>query len=186
MFRSIILLLGMTLGNMTAAAELDPASVYQLQASFSNQDAVEFRLLTRRGQVQLVAMFYTSCQYVCPLIVDSARGVEHALSDDERGRLGILLVSMDPEHDTSEKLLGVLQKRKLDPKRWTLARTDEGGVRKLAALLGVRYRKLANGEFNHSSALILLDAEGRVIARTEKLGPKPDAEFLKAVQAALK
>ena len=68
------------------------------------------------------------------------------------------------------------------PTRWTLARTDEKGVRTLAALLGVRFRVLSDGEFNHTSALILLDAEGRVIARTETLGNKPDPVFLAAVK----
>jgi protein SCO1/2 len=49
----------------------------------------------------------------------------------------------------------------------------------------VRYRKLADGDFNHTSALILLDADGRIIARTEKMGAVPDPEFLKAVKKAL-
>ena len=46
-------------------------------------------------------------------------------------------------------------------------------MRKLAGVLGIRYRELADGEFNHTSALVLLDAEGRVLARTEKLGASP-------------
>ena len=54
----------------------------------------------------------------------------------------------------------------------------------LAGVLGVRYRELADGEFNHTSALILLDAEGRVLARTEKMGAKPDPEFVAAVRRA--
>ena len=67
----------------------------------------------------------------------------------------------------------------------SFSRTDEKGVRTLAALLGVRYRVLADGEFNHTSALILLDAEGRVVARTETLGSKPDPVFLAAVRKTL-
>ena len=59
-------------------------------------------------------------------------------------------------------------------------------MRKLAALLGIRYRQLADGEFNHTSVLILLDAEGRILARTEKLGAKPDPAFLAAVRKALR
>jgi protein SCO1/2 len=49
----------------------------------------------------------------------------------------------------------------------------------------VRYRKLANGEFNHSSELILLDAEGRVLARTDKLGGVPDPAFVAKVRQAV-
>ncbi len=168
-----------------AATPLPSDSVLQIHHVFTNQDAKKFKLSERRGKPQLVAMFYTSCKYICPLIVDSAKGVERSLTLAERQRLSILLVSIDPARDTPEALLYIVNKRKLDTKRWTLARTDESGVRTLAALLDVRYRALSDGEFNHTSALILLDAEGRVIARTETLGNKPDPQFLVAVKKTL-
>ena len=79
----------------------------------------------------------------------------------------------------------VFDKRRLPADRWTLARTEAAGVRRLAAVLGIRYRPLADGEFNHTSALVLLDGEGRVLARTETLGSVPDPAFLAAVKAAL-
>ena len=168
-----------------AADALPGDSVYLLDDAFSDQAGKPFKLADRRGRPQLVAMFYTSCRYICPLIVDSAKGVEHALSPAERARLGVLLVSLDPARDDTAALASVARKRQLDPARWTLARTDAGAVRRVAALLGVRYRALADGEFNHTSALVLLDAEGRVLARTERLGPVPDPAFLAAVKAAL-
>jgi protein SCO1/2 len=168
-----------------AAAELPGDSLYLLQDSFSDQSGNAFQLADRRGKPQVVAMFYTSCRYICPLIVDSAKGVEHALTPAERARMGVLLISMDPARDDTAALASVARKRRLDPARWTLARTEAGTVRRVAALLGVRYRELADGEFNHSSALVLLDAQGRVVARTERLGPVPDPAFLAAVKAAL-
>jgi protein SCO1/2 len=50
----------------------------------------------------------------------------------------------------------------------------------------VRYRQLADGEFNHTSALLLLDREGRIVARTEKIGSVADPDFVAAVHHALK
>lgn len=179
-----ILLLALPLTGR-AAADLPGDSVYLLDAGFSDQAGKAFTLADRRGKPQLVSMFYTSCRYVCPLIVDSAKGVEHALSPAERDRLGVLLISMDPARDDTAALASVARKRKLDPARWTLARTEAASVRSVAALLGVRYRALADGEFNHTSALVLLDGEGRVVARTERLGSVPDPEFLAAVKTAL-
>jgi len=172
-------------GVALAARPLPDDSIYQLQDSFFNQDGEAFQLASRRGKPQLVAMFYTSCKYICPLIIDSGRGVDHALSPAERSGLQVLLVSLDPARDDVAALDYIASKRKLDRSRWTLARTEKSGVRKTAALLGVRYRELADGEFNHSSALILLDADGRVLARTEKIGAVPDQEFLAKVKAAL-
>jgi protein SCO1/2 len=168
-----------------AAAPLPPDSVYRLEAAFSDQAGREFRLAERRGRPQVVAMFYTSCKFVCPLIVDSAKGVEHSLTEAERPGLDLLLVSMDPARDDTAALRSVADKRRLDPARWTLARTGPAEVRKLAALLGVRYRALADGEFNHTSALVLLDRDGRRLATTTQLGSVPDPAFMVAVRAAL-
>ena len=113
------LLLMLTLlgsGNVVAAAtDLPPDSVYQLDAPLSDQEGHAFQLADKRGRVQLVAMFYTSCAYVCPLIIDSAKGIEHALSDAEREKLGLLLVSLDPARDDTAALKYIADKRKLDP-----------------------------------------------------------------------
>jgi len=56
-------------------------------------------------------------------------------------------------------------------------------VRKLAAVLGIQYRALKNGDFNHTTALILLDADGRIAGRSTQLG-NADPAFVKAVKAA--
>jgi protein SCO1/2 len=168
-----------------ATPALPGDSVFRLEDRFTDQSGHDFALAQRRGQPQLVAMFYSSCPYACPLLVDSGKGVEHALTAAERARLRLLYLSLDPARDTPKALAALAAKRKLDPARWTLARTDDAGVRRTAAALGVRYRKLANGEFNHSSVLILLDRDGRVLARTEKLGAVPDPAFVAKVKAAL-
>ena len=167
------------------ATPLPADSILQLTDTFTAQDGHAFTLAERRGKPQLVAMFYSSCKFMCPLLIDSARGVDRALTTAERARLDVLLVSLDPDRDTPTVLKALSEKRKLDSKRWTLARADAPAVSKIAALLGVRYRKLADGDFNHTSALVLLDADGRILARTEKMGAIPDPEFLKAVKKAL-
>lgn len=115
----------------------------------------------------------------------SAKAVEHALDPAQRDRVAFLIVSMDPARDDPAVRRGIVDKRGLDTKRWTLARTDKGAVRLHASLLDVRFRELADGEFNHTSALVLLDAQGRRIARTERLGGAADTEFVDAVKAAL-
>ncbi len=168
-----------------AKAPLPTDSVYQLPLALTDQHGKTWDWRGKRGQPQLVAMFYTSCQYVCPLIVDSGKAVEKSLAPTERAKLGILLVSMDPEHDTPAALMSVADKRRLDPVRWSLASPKPGEVRGVAGVLGVRYRELADGNFNHTSALVLLDREGRIIARTEQVGSRVDPEFLAQVRRTL-
>ena len=188
MRRLLVLFLGLVLAGAAAAATapLPGDSVLRVPANFKDQDGKAFTLAQRRGGVQLVTMFYSSCPYACPLIIDTGKGVDHALAPAERARLRVLLLSLDPVRDTPAKLSALAAKRKIDTARWTLATTDAGGVRQTAAVLGIRYRQLANGEFNHSSVMILLDADGRILARTEKIGAQPDPAFLAAVRSALR
>ena len=177
---------------LAAAAATPPAgplpddSLYRLEDTLTDQDGKDFTLADGRGRPRIVTMFYASCRFVCPLIVDSAKGIDRSLSAVERDRLGYLLVSIDPARDDPAALKAVADQRGLAAPRWTLARAEAGPVRRLAAVLGVRYRELADGEFNHTTVLVLLDADGRVVARTEALGSKPDPDFLAAVKAALK
>ena len=159
-------------------------SVYQLPLKLTDQSGRTTDWRSRRGKPQLVSMFYTSCQYICPLIVDSGKAVEKNLTPPQRQRLGILLVSMDPARDTPKALQQIVDKRHLDTSRWTLASPPAGDVRAAAGVLGIRYRQLADGEFNHTSALVLLDKDGRILARTEQVGSKPDPGFLAAVRKA--
>lgn len=168
-----------------AATSLPGDSLYHLDASLTDQDGRGFRLDSLRGEPVLVTMFYTSCKYVCPLIVDSARGVDHALGPDRRAGLRVLLVSMDPARDTPAALRAVVDQRRLDVPRWLLARTSPDDVRRLAAALGVRYRALADGEFNHTSLLVLLDRDGRPVATAPANGAVADPAFMVAVEAAL-
>jgi protein SCO1/2 len=168
-----------------AAADLPGDSVYRLPVTLVDQDGRTSALAQRRGTPQLVSMFYTSCQYVCPLIIETMKRTQQALLPAERAHVRVLLVSFDPERDTPQRLRQVYAERKLDKASWTLARTDAGNVRALAAVLDIQYRALANREINHSSALVLLDSEGRIAARTDKIG-ELDPEFVAKVQAALR
>lgn len=167
------------------AAALPGDSIYQLQLPLtdSNGQTRDWRAL--RGKTQLVTMFYTSCKFICPLIIESGKAVERQLTPAQQKRLGIVMISMDPARDTPAALKKIADQRKLDGSRWTLASPRSGDVRAVASVLGIRYRQLADGEFNHSSVLILVDAEGRILARTEKIGSKPDPEFVSAVRKAL-
>lgn len=160
-------------------------SVYQSTAQLIDAQSRRFAWNAKRGQPQLVSMFYTSCRFVCPMIVDGAKAIEQHLGAAERTRLGVTLISLDPRRDTPDVLARTGRERDLDPSRWTLARPDPQDVRAIAGLLGVRYRALADGEFNHTTVLVLLDADGRVIARTERVGGLPDPAFLAAVRRTL-
>jgi protein SCO1/2 len=168
----------------TAATAIPSHSIYQLDTPLTDQAGHPFSLPDKRGRPMIVSMFYTSCQFVCPMLVDAIRVTEQKLSEAERQRLSVLLVSFDPAHDTVDVLRKTAEQRQIDTARWSLARTDAKQVRKLAALLDIQYRALDNGDFNHSTVLVLVDADGRIVGRTSELGGA-DPAFVKLVKATL-
>jgi protein SCO1/2 len=181
---ALLLAAPMVLAGPPKDAPLPGDSIYQLPVKLTDQDGKTRDWRDLRGKPRVVAMFYTSCKYICPLIVDSGKAVEHRLTPAQRDRIGLVLVSMDPARDDPAALKKVADQRKLDTARWTLAAPRPDEVRSVAGVLGIKYRALADGEFNHTSALVLVDAEGRILARTERMGPIPDPDFLAAVRKA--
>ena len=184
--RLLVLVAGLLLAGIALAAPpLPKDSVYQLDLPLTDSTGRTADWDQLRGKPRLVSMFYTSCQYICPLIVESGKAVERQLTPAQRAKLGVALISMDPARDTPAALRKVATDRKIDVGRWLLASPRQADVRQVAAVLGIRYRQLADGEFNHTSALVLVDANGRILARTETLGSKPDPAFVGAVRKAL-
>jgi protein SCO1/2 len=165
-------------------ASLPGDSVYQLDLALVDQDARHLSFAGLRGKPRVVSMFYASCPYMCPLIIDTLRLTEGQLDARQRERLEVLMVSFDSARDDPATLKALATKRRIDTGRWTLARAEPADVRKLAAILGIRYRALDDGEFSHGSVLILLDADGRIVARSDTMG-KVDPAFVAAIAAVM-
>ena len=179
---AFVLALGMPAQGMAAAAVAWPSeSVYHLDAKLLDQDGTALPFASTTGRPRLVTMFYTSCQFVCPLIIDTLLKSEHELPAPDLAGLDVLMVSFDADVDTPVVLKAMADKRRLDTPRWRLAHAAAPDVRRIAAVLGIQYRQLQNHEFSHSSVLILLDAQGRIVARTERLGD-PDPDFVAAIK----
>jgi protein SCO1/2 len=180
-----VLVLAATASGASPLAPPPGNSVYRSDIKFTDDHAQGFAWGDKRGRPQIVSMFYTSCKFACPMLIDAVRGVEQALGSDERARVGVTLVTLDPVRDTPVALARMRKERGLDA-QWTLARPEPRDVRIVASLLGVRYRALADGDFNHTNVLVLLDSEGRIIARTERVGGYPDPAFVIAVRESLR
>jgi protein SCO1 len=82
----------------------------------------------------------------------------------------LLLISIDPARDTEQRLHDLALERKIDTTRWTLARASEADVRRIAAVLNIKYRQLPNGDFNHSSTVTVLSGRGEILAQSDRLG----------------
>ncbi|TPE43372.1 SCO family protein [Pontibacter mangrovi] len=163
---------------------LSDMSLYNLSSEWQNQNGEPLTLPQLQGKVQLMAMIYTSCTYACPRIVADLRRIEESLDKYETGDVGIVLVTMDPENDTPEKLKAFAQENKLNPDRWTLLTSSEANIQELAVLLNMKYKNSGNGQIAHSNIISVLNAQGEIMHQQQGLGTDPD-ETVKSIEALL-
>lgn len=150
-------------------------SIYHAGSVWTDQHGQERSIGSLEGRVQVVGMVYTNCAFACPRMVVDMKRIEAELGPELVDRVGFVLVSIDPERDTPERLGEFATGSRLDPDRWTLLHGDDGDILELAALLGVHYRRMADGEFVHSNLLTVLDGEGQVVHRQLGLDSDPTA-----------
>ena len=148
-------------------APLAGTSVYNLAASFTDQHGKPFDFAAVRGSAVLTTMFYASCTSICPLLISQLKWVDEKLPPETRAKTQVVLFSLDPERDDVAKLQALAKQHGIDDPRWHFLRTAKDNVREIAAVLGVRYASLPDGEISHSPVIALLDREGAIVTRSE-------------------
>lgn len=174
------LLLLSTLTVAWSGVDLPRNSLYLLNVPLTDQDGNRSNWQDTVPGPRIVSMFYTRCDYVCPMLFEAIRSLESSLPASSLQHLRVGLVTLDPARDDVTALKTTAAQRGGDPARWRVYRTADADVRKLAGMLGIQYRRLSDGEFNHSTVMILLDANGVELARTLSIA-KADPVFIKAV-----
>ena len=79
------------------------------------------------------------------------------------------------------RLASVARLHGLDSAGWRLGRPEQGDLEAFAATLGIAYRARDNGQISHNAMVALLDAEGRIVARTTDTG-SPNPAFIEALR----
>jgi len=169
-------------GSMEAAPPRGD-SIYAVSASLVDQRGQPVGLDLFRGHPVLISMFYATCPDACPLLIADLQRAERELPPRIRADLRVVLVSLDPGRDTPDALQALARARHVDESRWQLLRAPEDTVREIAAVLGIKYRRLPDGNFNHSSVITLLSPEGVIVVRDEAVGG-PHTALLRSLQSA--
>lgn len=156
-----------------APAQATAFSIYDLETTWQDQQSRTITLGDLAGRPRVIAMVYTNCAYACPRILKDMKRIEGELRA-EGIDAGYVMVSIDPQRDTPQRLHEYAQSTLLEPKDWTLLRGTSDGTLELAALLGVRYRQTSDTDFEHSNVITLVDAEGRIVHRQLGLNAEPD------------
>lgn len=150
------------------AAPLSSRSLYQLDAKWTDDAGGTVSLASFRGQPVILAMFFASCEYACPVLVSDIQRLRTQLPPADAARTRVVLVTFDTERDTPAALRAFRERSGLDA-NWTLLRGEDTAVQELAMLLGVKFRREARGQFAHSNLFALLNADGEIAHQTQGL-----------------
>ena len=149
--------------NDEPSAGFTDQSLYQLDSTWTNDAGQPFKLGALQGRVQLVAMFFASCTYACPVIVHDMQRIEAALPKETRAKVGFTLITIDTERDTPEALHAYRAAHQLSANRWALLHGTSDDTLELAALLGVKFKRETTGQFAHSNLITILNEQGEII-----------------------
>ena len=159
-------------------------SLYQLESLWTSDLGVRVPLATFGGRIQVLALFFSRCEYACPILVQDLKRLQEALPASVRDEVDFVLVSLDSERDTPETLAAYRREQRLGTDHWALLTGSADDVRELAALLGVNFRKDGRGQFAHPNLYTVLNGRGELLRQQIGLQQDP-APVVAAIRQAL-
>jgi protein SCO1/2 len=98
------------------------------------------------------------------------RNIEEQVAEKGKENVKYVLVSIDPENDTPERLTQFGKDYQLEGDQWLFLRGTEETVREFANIVAVKYKQISPIDFSHSNIISVFDTEGVMQHQQEGLG----------------
>ena len=143
---------------------LSPARKIAIPA-LTKDDGSTFTQDDLTGHWSLLFFGYTHCPDVCPVTMSVAAQAKKIALANDQDFPDVFFISVDPDRDKVEMLAEYVQ---YFDKDFIGVTGDESLIKALTLQMSVVYMKMSSSDTNyvidHSSALLLLDPEGRLVA----------------------
>lgn len=146
---------------------ISESSIFNLSSKWNTQDNETIELKDLKGDILVVVMIYTTCKAACPRLVADMRSIHDKVNN---GSVKYILVSIDPETDTPERLRAFSIENQMDTEEWTFLQGSVDDVREFSNVLAVKYKQISPLDFSHSNIISLFDTEGVLVHQQEGLG----------------
>lgn len=157
------------------AEEISELSIFNLTSTWTNQNGEDLVFEDLKGKVLVTVMIYTSCKAACPRLVADMRNIEQRLSKETKDKVKMIMVSIDPETDTPERLKAFARENAMDGEPWLFLRSSEDNTREFAAVVAVNYMRISPLDFSHSNIITVFNDQGEMVFQQEGLGVNSDA-----------
>lgn len=146
---------------------LSGKSIFHLTSKWNTQNNQTIELKDLKGDVLVMVMIYTSCQAVCPRLVADMRNIYKKVGSKS---VKYVLVSIDPETDTPERLKAFAIENEIDNEQWILLQGTTDDVREFSNVLAVKYKQISPIDFSHSNIISVFNKKGELYHQQEGLG----------------
>jgi protein SCO1/2 len=115
-------------------------------------------------RVAIVDFVYTRCTSICSVLGSSYQQLQAQVEKQHlAGRIHLVTVSFDPEHDTPAVIADYGERLRAHPAVWTiLSPGDRDQLRLSLKAFGIVVTPAQNGQFVHNAAFHLVDQHGRL------------------------
>lgn len=100
--------------------------------TLTRQDGAAVTEETLEGGLTIVTFIFTNCQLACPPMMGA---MSHVAEELEGSPVRFLSISVDPEHDTPERLAEFAELWQVDTSRWQFLRGEPGDAERILAAL---------------------------------------------------
>lgn len=145
-------------------------SIFNIHSTWKTQHNEEVVLSDLRGKVLVMVMIYTTCKAACPRLVADMRSIEKQIPEKQLNNIQFVLVSIDPENDTPDRLLKFAINNKMDKAHWLFLQGNKSSTQEFANVLAVKYKKISPVDFSHSNIISVFDPNGDLVFQQEGLG----------------
>ena len=153
-----------------ALGEISDESIFNLTTKWNTEEDEVIELKDLQGKTLVVVMIYTTCKAACPRLMADMRNIESQMPVNKLNDIQFVLVSIDPETDTPERLKEFAIENEMDGDQWTFLQGTKSGVREFANVLAVKYKEISPMDFSHSNIISVFDSGGELVHQQEGLG----------------
>lgn len=146
---------------------IGPAPKFEL----TNQDNIKISNQDYKGKVYVLEFFFTTCPSICPKMNLSMLEIEKTFFGNPN--FGIVSITIDPVHDTSQVLKEHAKALGVKSANWNFLTGDKSTIMDLSNKgfnLYAGENAKVNGGFEHSGLFALIDKDGNIRCRKDDFG----------------
>ncbi len=150
--------------------EISETSIFNLTSKWNTEENKTIELKDLKGKTLVMVMIYTTCKAACPRLVADMRNIEVQIPDELIQDINFIMISIDPETDTPERLKAFAIENQMDDEQWTFLQGTTSNVREFANVLAVKYKQISPMDFSHSNIISVFNPQGELMHQQEGLG----------------